>query len=926
MDKCGVCGGDGSTCVIGTDDTGRKPSVLPGTGSPNNQPTVLTVHEGSSGQDAQKLLAAAWERERALTKHMEEMDRQNEEERENDSPLRLVQEIKQVDDVIGMSLEGNLHALSQQELQDLRLSIIRQIAEPLGIPVDLFPDEAITFIEESRIAMVDVGLINTLNPTIPIDATNVDNTHAALELGRVEVQVQGKQQKAQAVYIKDLSHQTRRTAVAQIQGIRASTEVLQKAREKKELLAAAEERERALSKRVEELQQQNEQEKAARLLSEEEAARVKAEADEALLAAVQEHHVALQERDALSAELQRRVEEAQKLHEDEKEARAAAEAEIERQALEKGQALLAAAEERHKTEQLSFAAERLGQDKAAADAIASAAMEEVLLLKAAGEAALAAMASQQEEHLRSDTEKDQTIQELLGHVHSFSLARDEEKESRRVAEIKLATLEAEKLELLKTHKAEQKRISDTIKAEKDRSIQRLLNQTSKLAAQRDAVEEARTLMEWQMKTMATEKQEILKNYAKIEAESAKQLQDLLERIKEAHAEVGTLKEAVKGKEEALRTMQQEHKDALMRATELHEQVVRDSAANISWLTNGSEELLTKLKQQEARHKAAEEAARLVVAEKEAAIVHARGQQELLVAEKARQIEDLSAQIAGMIAAIDAEKAARIASEQDAARMKADVTKALKAAMQDVKDHRARLQEREAHAAELQRRVEEAQKLHEDEKEARAAAEAEIERQALEKGQALLAAAEERERLLAEKSSQLQKLEAANAALVGDMKVHLAAREAVEAELKRIAAEHTVTLASKEAERERAVEEKQQQIQSCKMEIDELGKKIAQSNETVASLLDQINDLTIQKQAEAVARAAALDESDRLRRDRDATLADKERLIVQHTAEKTARLSLQDSLEKLSAEKRAAEIEHKREQEKLRVPTLSQVLQ
>jgi hypothetical protein len=241
------------------------------------------------------------------------------------------------------------------------------------------------------------------------------------------------------------------------------------------------------------------------------------------------------------------------------------------------------------------------------------------------------------------------------------------------------------------------------------------------------------------------------------------------------------------------------------------------------------------------------------------------------------------------------------------------------AVQDVKEHRAALTQMQKHAAELSHRTEEAEKLHEDEKAARLGAESEIERQAIVREQALLAAAEEeRQRLVSERDKQLQTVQAENAQLGRDVRTHLAARDTAEADLQRFIVDHNATLASLETERERALAEKQQQIHDCRHEIAELEKRITQSNSTVAELLEQIETLQTQTQAEVAGRALALEEGERLRQDRDAHMAQNAQLAEQHTAEKSARLSAQESLQKLSTDKTMAEMQHKQEQELLRL--------
>ena len=521
------------------------------------------------------------------------------------------------------------------------------------------------------------------------------------------------------------------------------------------------------------------------------------------------------------------------------------------------------------------------------------------------------------EEMRSETEQEKAAR--IACDQDAARVKAEADDALSVAEQRLRTLEAERQDLLKLQAEEQARVEAAIKAEKDRAAQNLLNHTKLLTEERQAVEEARTLTEWQMKVLATEKQQALDSRAKIEAESTQQIEELLQRIESAHGEVAAAKESLAATEGAMQSLQMEHETALARATELQEELKKNSTLNISQLTKHSEGLSEELKQQQADREAAEQAADLAVVDKAAALARAQAEHEQLVATKTEQIAELSAQIASLSAAMDAEKAARIASEQDAARVKADAANALKVAVQDVKEHRAALTQMQKHAAELSHRTEEAEKLHEDEKAARLGAESEIERQAIVREQALLAAAEEeRQRLVSERDKQLQTVQAENAQLGRDVRTHLAARDAAEADLQRFIVDHNATLASLETERERALAEKQQQIHDCRHEIAELEKRITQSNSTVAELLEQIETLQTQTQAEVAGRALALEEGERLRQDRDAHMAQNAQLAEQHTAEKSARLSAQESLQKLSTDKTMAEMQHKQEQELLRL--------
>ena len=561
----------------------------------------------------------------------------------------------------------------------------------------------------------------------------------------------------------------------------AEAEVLQLSIEKeKALLAAAEERQRLSAEKDKEIEQLRADASQATIAEKQLSAAASQAIEQAVTektleneATVDEHKLVLAQKELHLAELSQRIEDAHKMHQDEKEARLAAEAEIERQGIGKEKALLAAAQQLQQVEKLSAQAELLTQEKHAAEVRGNALGEQAKALQEAGEAALAAMAIQEEEQLASDEEKDQTIAELLEHVHSFSQARDTEKEARSTAELTLVKLESEKQALLQAHREARK-----------------------------AEQEARVLTDWHLKAIVTERQEAM------------------DALAAAEAAVAQLKEE-------------------------REQVENEFVGQARRLSNHSSGLADELSKERVARDAAEREAQRAVVAKATAFAAVEEEHAKVVQEKAEQIEELSTRIVSATEAIEAGKVARVASEAEAARVKAEVDQALQDA---VVEHTLALVQKDEQIA----------------------------------------------------SAALQNL-------------HFWRQREEE-----IRSEHKAAVSSQEADRESVVADKEKQIKDCQSLIAEFEHRIAESNSTVATLTVQVKILQTEKLAEEAARVLVLAEAEKLREERDKHAAEKVQLAEEHSQERVARFTAQESLQQLSNEKQVAELQHKQEQELLRI--------
>ena len=718
-------------------------------------------------------------------------------------------------------------------------------------------------------------------------------------------------------------------------------------------------------------------ERTARIAAEQDATATLQDKEEALREATDERQRIVAEKDAEIESLTKQRDTIGREREMERDARLAAE--LEAEAINTALTdVLAADEEQErlivaKTAQigeLRMQLEMLTEKSLAEKASMTALEQEAAQLRDAGEAALVAMAAQEQEQMRLNSEKDQTIQELLEHAHSFSQARDAETASRLAVERTLKQLTAEKAQIVQAHEQERERLA----VESNQTAQQLLDRAQKLRRERDGETAARTAAEDHIKRLRarSEAEAAAAQSDRDEAEAAhkRRVQELTVTIEETRKEVQAAQESLGAAKREAHALVVEHGKAISEAAELHANFSAESAKNQSQLEGRCRTLSSNVDTEHAARAAAEKRAEQVVADRALALAAAQEKHASLVKEHSKQIDELSARMANMSKARDTEATARAEAEEKIKLLKEQKQRELRAS---AAEHKRVLAEQLRYAEQLQGRIAAAHEEKDHEKEARLVAETTAQWHAQEAETALLAAGERQRRVVAEKDAEIERLrdesaqrlaerdaeknskvvvEQQAAVLVAEKNKALekstnlrrvtveqdqqlqqllaeqealgAARAAKELELAKATAAHADAMAVADLQTAGKIAEKDRQIRDCENRIADLGERIAKSNATVTELLGRVEVLNAEKreetrrlrgELEAAQAAQALEQEQSAEHIRGLT----ERLdgvSRAHDMEKSTRVTAEQSLERLATEKAGEGVKHEQEKQML----------